>query len=932
MSHAANVTICVMKSDGSPLSGVAATYYATYGYSMGSTDASGYVTQAIANGTYNFKVSYRGTEKMISATVSGNDTLRFYTTAVTAKVASCSGTNISGATVKYQPASSSYQYWVGGSTNASGETMDQLFPGTCDFTAIYAGTQATQTGVVVGGDGQTAGATSLVTFTPTTLVLGNAGSKTYKSGPYSYYANGTVYLFPGTYEFTFPGGYKTNLTISGCSQNLTVNILVLKDHNNNPLQGGTARGGNGASYSGWFVSGATDVNGVLFDVRSNAPATMSYEMKFNNTTSVLTQNVTANNVFNFKTNRLTLKIQTCSGDPLAGGTARYGAGSSYSTYFFPAPNNTDANGQTSAEFFPGTYSFEMGINSTTQVKSSVVLPNADTTLIWQTTKVTLNWPYDIAYGGSGDSRYFNKPSMELLPGTVNFNFRGPAGYNYTAITISGCSLTLTPGIVRLVNAANAPLSGGVVDGYQGGWSNYGTTGANGNLLVLGKNPSSLRMTYNSGSQQMNGINFSVNPIVTFQTKVVTMELKDASGGHSLEGDNLMYYAGGWHIFGSGVTTGGTETMELLPGSYSFKMGYGGGSQQISNQNIGINPLVTFQTTVVTMELKDASGGHSLEGDNLMYYAGGWHTFGSGTTTGGTETMELLPLSYSFKMGYGGGSQQISNQNVGTNPLVTFQTILVTMELKDASCGHSLEGNSLMYYAGGWHTFGSGATTSGTETMELLPLSYSFKLGYGGASQQISNQNVATNPLVSYHTVVVTLTLKDPSSNPISGGVGTYYAGGWNAFGVTDASGQVSKELLPVTYSYKMAYASKSNQKSNILAPSVVNFIYDGSSIYKMSNGGDGEEGGVATRVSATAFEVYPNPARDVLYVNFNSSADVNATIKLVDMTGKVVVNNEYSAIQGANKCTVNVGELPSGTYMLMMDNIDSKILKIVVQR
>src|SRR5690606_13126377 len=143
-------------------------------------------------------------------------------------------------------------------------------------------------------------------------------------------------------------------------------------------------------------------------------------------------------------------------------------------------------------------------------------------LTWNTTNVTLNWPHTIAYGGSGDSRTFNKPSMELLPGTYNFNFRAPGSNNYTPLTISGCSMNLTPGIVQLRTSTNAPIAGGVVEGYKGGWANYGTTGANGNLLVLDKNPTSLKMYYAGAVQQKNGINFSVNPIVTYQTTLVTV--------------------------------------------------------------------------------------------------------------------------------------------------------------------------------------------------------------------------------------------------------------------------------------------------------------------------------------------------------------------------------------------------------------------------
>ena len=105
--------------------------------------------------------------------------------------------------------------------------------------------------------------------------------------------------------------------------------------------------------------------------------------------------------------------------------------------------------------------------------------------------------------------------------------------------------------------------------------------------------------------------------------------------------------------------------------------------------------------------RSVCGGYG--GGTVQYYSGGWHDIGP--IVNGTVTIELLPLSYSFSMNYAFARQEKA-QNVGGNPLVTFQTGRV----------HSGSGNCVQYYAGGWQTF--------TQDMELLPQAYSFKFTDG----------------------------------------------------------------------------------------------------------------------------------------------------------------------------------------------------------
>jgi hypothetical protein len=421
-----------------------------------------------------------------------------------------------------------------------------------------------------------------------------------------------------------------------------INVLRVLADDNSAISGATARGGNGSSFSGWHVSGTTNAQGLLVDLRPySANGTYSYEARVNNTTATAgSQATSSNSYFLFKTIKLTLKLETCNGTPLQGGKARYGNGSSFGTWFFPTPNNTDVNGITSAQFFPGTYSIEMGYQTSTEVKSSVSIPNSNTTLTWKTTLLTLNWPGAIAYGGNGDSRFFNKPSMELLPGTLRFNFRGN-GNNYQSIVIGGCSQTLS--YLRVINESNEPIEGVTFTNYRGGqWRTGelpGSTSSLGTLLVeIPSGTTHVRASYlYSGTQKT--VTDLATDNYTFTAEKVKLLFKDYQG-NSITNENGVVVRGS-----SGYTTLGNYNgsgeffTSSFSGNASFQTYYNNTMQQKNltiNAGSGIQEIL-FQTGRV----------YSSCGFNSVY-TGAWRTF--------TGDEEYMPGNYHFSGG--GNTQQV----------------------------------------------------------------------------------------------------------------------------------------------------------------------------------------------------------------------------------------------------------------------------------
>jgi hypothetical protein len=446
--------------------------------------------------------------------------------------------------------------------------------------------------------------------------------------PNDFYGNTMKFQFG--YKWNDPRTQVVEIDYEGeTSIEKVVSQLQLLDHNGNPLAGGTARGG-GSSPTLWFVPGSTNADGLLLDFRDGSNTNLSYEMKYNNTTAVVAQQTGC--IYEFQTQLLTLRLETCNGDPLDGGVPAFGNGTATGTWFFPGgATGSSTPGESSAELFSGTYSFRMEYKATKEFKMSFNFPTDGALITWQTTKLTLNYPGSISYGGSaGTSTWFSKPAMELLPGTYTFKF---IGAGTTDITIAGCDQTISGVLLKLIDSQNNGLAGGEAKYYKSGWKSAGTTDANGEIFLLidGSSSSySFRMKWAGFTQQKSNVDITVTNPVVFQTVLMEVQLQNSSNALMDVGE-VKYYASGWKSFGT--TSGGKVTKELLPGSYSFRMKYEGYTQQKSSVDItnpSNNPLI-FQTLLMEVQLQNSSNA-LMDVGQVKYYASGWKTFG--TTSGG----------------------------------------------------------------------------------------------------------------------------------------------------------------------------------------------------------------------------------------------------------------------------------------------------------
>lgn len=86
--------------------------------------------------------------------------------------------------------------------------------------------------------------------------------------------------------------------------------------------------------------------------------------------------------------------------------------------------------------------------------------------------------------------------------------------------------------------------------------------------------------------------------------------------------------------------------------------------------------------------------------------------------------------------------------------------------------------------------------------------------------------------------------------------------------------------------------------------------------------------------SVTSFElnVFPNPAIDKLNLSFESAATANCHIKIMDMTGKIMIDEIKTSYEGLNTFSYDLETLPRGVYMVqfIMGNV-SKQVRVVIQ-
>ena len=136
-----------------------------------------------------------------------------------------------------------------------------------------------------------------------------------------------------------------------------------------------------------------------------------------------------------------------------------------------------------------------------------------------------------------------------------------------------------------------------------------------------------------------------------------------------------------------------------------------------------------------------------------------------------------------------------------------------------SLGTQIPASNVMFYEGSWKDAVNNG--DGTFAVTTIKPTVSIRMFYEYASQQVDNVP-AQNNTYTFTTVNAAVQLKNSLGNLIDQGTVQYYAGAWRSFGTT-SNGVATKELLPINYSFRMAYEYASIDKQQNLStdPTVI---------------------------------------------------------------------------------------------------------------
>jgi hypothetical protein len=122
-------------------------------------------------------------------------------------------------------------------------------------------------------------------------------------------------------------------------------------------------------------------------------------------------------------------------------------------------------------------------------------------------------------------------------------------------------------------------------------------------------------------------------------------------------------------------------------------------------------------------------------------------------------------------------------------------------------------------------------------------------------------------------------------------------------------------------------------QTNCNASGTINSGFSASQTFTtLARLGDGIANADQSDNNDNALNVYPNPTKDQITIAFVADKEDACNIRLIDVTGRIILTNDYTDAIGENQYQMDLSQLAKGIYVLILQSQESTLqTKVVVQ-
>lgn len=268
---------------------------------------------------------------------------------------------------------------------------------------------------------------------------------------------------------------------------------------------------------------------------------------------------------------------------------------------------------------------------------------------------------------------------------------------------------------------------------------------------------------------------------------------------------------------------------------------------------------------------------------------------------------------------------VTLQNLGTNPLTS-----ATIDLKQGSTVLNT-----FNWTGNLATYATENVIVGQVTPNS-PTTYTIEIT---STDDVTTNNTITQllsnaPVAATSDVTILITTDQYGSDTqweLLNEAGTAVASGGP---YTDQSAAGAYPQTPVTYTAPTAdecytlsitdvygdgldagYGTGSYSVTDGNGNELVSYVPFTTAVTGKFKSGSGGSTGSIKELDETSYKIFPNPVSDKLTITFEA-ANLNYTIDLLDLTGRVIITNEYLNLNGSQEISIPVTGVSPGNYMI----------------